>query len=278
MKNMKTQKRLATIIRVLLLVILALLFALPLYIALVNAFKVSDRIVHSPLSFPIPFVLDNIIQTLTTPNVNVWAMYLNSFILVISGVIITLVVSIMASYYMARSSSRFAQGIRVYFLVGIMVPYVIVFIPLCILFRKLGIPFSVPSLILVFVSGNIPFATFMYTNYIRALPHEIEEAAAIDGANAMGTLTEVVFPLLRPCTASVIIITALSIWNDFMTPLLLGQVKTITVGIYTAIGPYSANWGVVFSYVLLASIPVVILFLCFQNQFISGLTSGAIKG
>lgn len=159
-----------------------------------------------------------------------------------------------------------------------MVPYVIVYLPLCIVVRKLNIPFELPLLIMVFVSGNISFSTFMFTNYIRSLPADIEEAASIDGATKWQTFWLVLFPLLKPCTATVSIFVGLGVWNDFMTPLLLGQVQTITVGMYTAIGPHSADWGLVFAFVLFATVPVIIAYLCAQKQFISGLTSGAMKG
>ncbi len=178
-------------------------------------------------------------------------MYANSVILMVAGTLLTVVVSSLAAYYLARVKTKFSGMLRVYFLIGIMVPYVIVYLPLCILLRNLGIPLGVPVLILVFTSGNISFATFMYTNYVASLPAELEEAASIDGAGRFQIFWKIMFPLLRPCTATIAIFVGLGIWNDFQTPLLLGQVKTITVGIYTAVGPYSANWGVVFAYVFL---------------------------
>lgn len=167
---------------------------------------------------------------------------------------------------------------RIYFLIGIMVPYVIVYLPLCILLRKLSISFGLPVLILVFASGNISFSTYMYTNYINSLPSELEEAAMLDGASKMQIFWKILFPLLRPCTATVAIFVGLGIWNDFQTPLLLGQIKTITVGIYTAVGPHSANWGIVFAYVFFAAAPVIIAYLCMQKNFVKGLTMGAMKG
>ena len=118
----------------------------------------------------------------------------------------------------------------------------------------------------------------MYTNFIRSLPKELEEAAAIDGAGKFTLFWKIIFPLLKPCTATIAIFVGLGVWNDFQTPLLLGQVKTITVGIYTAVGPHSANWGIVFAYVLFAALPVIIAYLCAQKNFVEGLTMGALKG
>lgn len=278
MHSMKKKALAANIIQKLILIIIGIFMFLPIYIALVNTFKDSDVILNDPMSFPIPPIIDNIKAVLESSNTNLPEMYSNSLILVIAGTAITILVSSMASYFLARVSSRFSKVLRIYFLAGLMVPYVIVYLPLCILMRNLNIPFGVPSLIFIFVSGNISFSTFMYTNFIRALPMELEESAAIDGAGAFKRFWLVLFPLLKPCTATVMIFVGLGIWNDFQTPLLMGQVRTITVGIYTAIGPYSANWGVVFAYVFFAVAPVIVLYLFAQKSFVAGLTSGALKG
>ena len=278
MHSMKAKSRAVSIIQNLIMTILAVIVLLPIYIAVANTFKQSDIILEQPLTLPIPPILDNITDVLNSPNTNLLEMYRNSLVLMIAGTLITVLVSSMASFYLARVTSRMSKFLRLYFLVGIMVPYVIVYLPLCILLRYTEIPFGVPVLIFVFVSGNISFSTFTYTNYIRSLPMELEEAAAIDGAGKLKLFWTIMFPLLKPCTATIAIFVGLGIWNDFQTPLLMGQVKTITVGIYTAVGPYSANWGVVFAYVFFAAVPVIIAYLCAQKNFVDGLTMGALKG
>lgn len=278
MHSHKMNSMLTNILQKFILCIVGIFVFLPIYIAFVNVFKESDSILGDPLSIPIPPILDNIRSVLQNPNTDMVKLFSNSLILVVAGTAITILVSSMASYYLARTKTRFAKSLRIYFLVGLMVPYVIVYLPLCILMRKLGIPFGVPSLIFIFVSGNIAFSTFMYTNFIVSLPRELEESASIDGASPLQRFWMIIFPLLKPATATVMIFVGLGIWNDFQTPLLMGGVQTITVGIYTAIGPYSANWGVVFAYVLFAAAPVVVLYLFAQKSFVAGLTSGALKG
>lgn len=278
MKSMKAKKRAASIVQTFILVLLAIFVLLPIYIAFSNAFKNGDIILSQPLSLPVPPTMQNIKAVLASPNTNLGQMYVNSIILMVAGTMITIVVSSMAAYYLARKKTKWAKGLRLYFMLGIMVPYVIVYLPLVILLRNMGIPLGVPVLIFVFVSGNISFASFMYTNYFISLPIELEEAAAIDGASRMQIFWKILFPLVRPCTATIAIFVGLGIWNDFQTPLLMGQVKTITVGIYTAVGPHSANWGIVFAYVLFAAVPVIIVYLLFQKSFVEGLTAGAVKG
>lgn len=278
MHSMKAKSRVVNVVQTLFMVLLAVIVLLPIYIAAANTFKQSDLILDQPLTLPIPPILDNIVAVLRSPNTDLFEMYRNSLVLMAAGTVITVLVSSMASYYLARVTSRMSRMLRLYFLAGIMVPYVIVYLPLCILMRYTEIPFGVPILIFVFVSGNISFSTFMYTNYIRSLPLELEEAAAIDGAGKFTLFWTIMFPLLKPCTATIAIFVGLGIWNDFQTPLLMGQVKTITVGIYTAVGPYSADWGIVFAYVFFAAVPVIIAYLCAQKNFVDGLTMGALKG
>jgi raffinose/stachyose/melibiose transport system permease protein len=256
----------------------ALVIVIPIYISIINAFKMSRLIQRNPLALPLPPTLDNITRAIGSENIHVGTMYFNTIILMVFAVVICIFVSSMASYYLARRKSRLARWLRIYFLIGIMVPYVIVYLPLCVILRIVHIPFGLPTLIIIFVSGNISFSIFMYTNYIRTLPFELEQVSMIDGADRWTIFWRILFPLLKPCTATVMIFVGIGVWNDFMTPLLLGQVKTITVGIYTAIGPHSADWGLIFAFVLFATVPVIIAFLFLQKQFIAGLTAGAIKG
>ena len=276
--KVSTKRKLFFVLRLIPLVLLLLVVLFPVYICAVNAFKDPNQVIAQPLNVQIPPALESFSDAVSNPSINILGMYKNTVILLVSVVILCILISSLASYYLARSNTRTAKFLRLYFMLGLMVPYIIVYLPLCTLVRKMNIPFGIPLLIAVFVSGNISFSTFMYSNFIRQLPKELEEAAMIDGASRFQIFWKILFPLLKPCTATICIFVGLGVWNDFMTPMLLGQVKTITVGIYSAIGPYSANWSMVFSFVLLASVPMIVLFLCMQKQFVSGLVSGAVKG
>lgn len=278
MHSVKTRKRVLVVSQTLFLCLIAVFFLVPLYLTVVNAFKASNEVMSSPLSFPIPPMLDGIKRILSNKSNSVWAMYRNSIILIVCAVPVNIAISSLASYYIARNKTKTSRFLSIYFLAGLMVPYVIVYIPLSLLVRALHLSFGLPLLVLVFISGGIPFATFMFTNFIKSIPSDLEEAAALDGAGKFYTFWKIIFPLLKPCTATVVIFNGLSVWNDFMTPLLLGQVRTITVGIYTAIGPHSTDWALVFGYLLFAMVPIIIIFLCMQKQFIAGLTAGAAKG
>ena len=260
------------------MLIATVVVAIPLYIAVVNAFKTNDAITSAPLAPPLQPTLENLEYVLTNPNVNIGEMYFNSAMIAGFGTVGCILLSAMAAYYLARSRRKSSKNLYMYFLFGLMVPYVIVYVPLVTIFKYMGLMGNLPTLIFVFISGSISFSVFMFYGFIKTVPKELEEAAAIDGASPLRIFWTIIFPLLKPCTTTVAIFIGLSMWNDFMTPLIIGNVKTITVGIYTAIGPYSSDWGTVFAFVLCGSVPIIVAYLLAQKQFISGLTAGALKG
>ena len=275
--TMRKKLRPGNLILKTILVLMAAIFALPLYITLINIFKPTKLISASPMALPIPPVLDNIINILNNPNIKIGHMF-NSICITGFGVVICILISSMAAYYIVRTKKKIAEYLYIYFLFGLMVPYVIVYVPLVMIFNKTGISGNLPSLIMVFVSGSVSFSVFMYKGFIGSLSYELEEAAIIDGAGQFTIFYKIIMPLVKPCTTTVGIFIGLSMWNDFLTPLLIGQVQTITVGIYTAIGPFTADWGTVFAYVMFATMPIIIAYLLAQKQFIAGLTAGALKG
>jgi raffinose/stachyose/melibiose transport system permease protein len=140
---------------------------------------------------------------------------------------------------------------------------------------------TIQGLVLFNVGYYVPFGVFVFTGFTRSIPVELEEAAAIDGAGRFRVFWRIVFPLLRPATASVLIFLGVWIWNDFIDPLVIlgpGQGTTITTGIYRAIGQYQADFGTVFALMFLATLPVLIFYLALQKHFVKGLTGGATKG
>lgn len=264
------------------LLISTIVFAVPLYIPLINAFKTTREIEQNPFEFPWSITLDNFVYAFTNPNVDILRMYSNSILITSLSVFLILIVTPMGAYYIARNTKRSSNYLLMYFLFGIMIPGHLTLIPLVQMLASVKLLGTMTGLIVFYLGTHISLSVFLYVGFIKTVPKEIEESAEIDGAGRQTIFWRVVYPLLKPCTATVLIFNALTIWNDFMHPLILlkgtKQGFTITLGIYTALGFYYSEWGYVFAFVLLASIPMVLLFLMMQRQFISGLTSGAVKG
>lgn len=263
------------------LAVCTLVMAAPLYLVANNVFKTTAEITANPFSPPTRLSLDNFVSVFTSPNVDIGRMFQNSVVLTFVSVLLILLIAPMGAYYVARQT-RAGRWLFIYFMIAIIVPNELRLVPLVKLFQALHVLGTLPGLILFYLGSHLPLAIFLYTGFIKTIPLEIEESAEIDGAGRWRTFWRIVFPLLKPITATVIIFKAMGIWNDFLNPLILmqGSVKgyTITLGIYTGIGPYGSNWGFVFAFVVVASLPILILYFLMQRQFINGLTAGALKG
>ncbi|MFI1092634.1 carbohydrate ABC transporter permease [Streptomyces sp. NPDC020917] len=256
-------------------------FFLPLYLILVNVFKHGPDIVPHPASLPVPPTLDNVSAVLRRPDHLFWYGLANSVEVVVVAVAATTGISAMLGYYLSRAGGLASHVILVILLSGLMVPPAVIIIPLTVLLRHLGLMTSLPGLILADVGYYVPFGVFVFMGFVRSVPLELEEAARIDGASRLRIFWQVIFPLLRPASASVMIFLGTWIWNDFLNPLIiLGPATgtTVTVGIYRAIGEHQSDYGAVFAFMFLASLPILICYLVFQRYFVKGLTGGAVEG
>jgi raffinose/stachyose/melibiose transport system permease protein len=262
-------------------VTVAALFFLPLYIALVNVFKPSHLISKQPVSVPIPPTLDNIIAVMRRPDRLYWVSLTNSIMVTSISIIILTVLSAMLGHYLARSHSRWTRWLMLLLLCGLMIPPQVILLPIVQVLRTFHLMTTLPGLILFNVGYYVPFGVFVFTGFIRSVPVELEESAAIDGASRFQVFWRIVFPLLRPATASVLIFLGVWIWNDFIDPLVIlgpGLGTTVTTGVYRSIGPYQSDFGGLFAMMFLATLPVLVFFLTLQKQFVKGLTGGATKG
>jgi raffinose/stachyose/melibiose transport system permease protein len=166
------------------------------------------------------------------------------------------------------------------FLLGIVLPFQLALVPLYRFMKDTGLLGSYTSMVLFYTGLQVPFTIFLYTGFLRALPREYGEAALVDGATHWQSFTRITFPLLRPITGTVIILNAVFIWNDFLTPLVyLGGTpkETLPVVVYQFVGQYVSNWGYVFAAVVMASLPILVIFLLLQRYVIRGFVSG-LKG
>lgn len=266
-------------VKKILITLLAVMYLLPLYIALVNCIKPYKEIVKSPLSFPQAPTFDNFTEAFRSSNI--LGLYKNSLIITVSSVAVLIFLASMAAYIVARRSGKFIKVLYVFSLAGIMVPPIVTLVPSIKTLSALNLLFTVPGLVLFYVGTYFSTTIFLYVGFIKNLPFSLDESAYIDGANTFTVFFKIIFPLLKPCTATAIILMGMWIWNDFLNPMyILGSIhgKTITTGIYSSIGTYTSQWNLVFANVVLASFPIIILYLCMQKQFMTGLTSGAVKG
>lgn len=258
------------------------IFALPLYLAMVNVFKTLEQIRIRPVALPAPFTLDNIIVVLNRPDRLLFEGLKYSLIITTSTVILIVLFSSAIGFYIARKDSRFSRVLLFVFVAGMMIPPQVTLIPVTRLLQFMGLMGSFPGLIIYLSGGGLlSFAVFVYAGFAKSIPREMDESAIMDGANQFTLFWRIIFPLMRPATASVVIFVSLWTWNEFLLPLIIvgpAQGVTITTGIYTAVGTYTSDYGQIFSLMFLSALPMLVFFFFLQKEFIAGLTGGALKG
>jgi raffinose/stachyose/melibiose transport system permease protein len=148
--------------------------------------------------------------------------------------------------------------------------------------RAVGLIGTIPGFLLFESTTMLPVTIFLFTAYVRTIPRDIDEAAALDGAGRIRAFWSCIFPLMRPVVATMIVLNSVGVWNDFVNPqIILGPASglyTVTTGVYAAVGQYSTNFNVVFPTLLLAIAPVLVFFIIMQRQIVGGLVAGATKG
>ncbi|MEW9518590.1 carbohydrate ABC transporter permease [Streptomyces tubercidicus] len=257
------------------------LFFLPLYLVLANVFKQGSQIVPHPLALPVPPTLDSIQAVMSRPDHLFWYGLINSVEITAISITVLTIVSAMLGHYLARSTSRFATVTTVVLMCGLMIPPAVIVVPVANVLRATGLMGTMLGLVLVYVGYYVPFGVLVFAMFTKTIPLALEEAAEIDGAGKFRTFWLVIFPMMRPASASVLIFLGVWIWNDFLNPLIiLGPASgtTVTVGIYRAIGEHQTDFGAVFALMFLATLPILIFYLAFQKHFVKGLTGGATKG
>ncbi|OMD34238.1 sugar permease [Paenibacillus odorifer] len=269
---MQTRRRVGQIALFIVTLLVAILFFFPIFFNLMSAFKSNAEIMKDAIAFPKTFYLDSFKYLLTETEFP--RAILNSLILTAVSIAAQVLIIPMAGHAIERRNTRWTRFMFVYFLAGMM-------IPLFKELRMLGLYGSLAGPILIYVAGAVGFGCLLYTSFVKGIPKEIEEAAEIDGCSRYGIFWRIVFPLLGPVTASMVVLNGLGIWNDFLMPMLVlpsGQAKTMVVEIYRYIGEFSSRWDMIFAGTAMSVVPVLIVFIALQKYFVKGIASGATKG
>lgn len=260
-------------------ILLAFLFIYPIFFALMSAFKSNGDILKNPVALPTSLYLQNF-KDLFEQSDFLTAIIHSLFLTIVSELLIVCIVPL-AAYAIERRKSRLTSFVYTYFLAGMMIPFHLYMFPLFREMKVFHIFGNMAGPIVCYISGSIAFGTLLYGSFLKGIPLEIEEAAQIDGCTPFQTFWKVTFPLLGPCTASMVILNGLNIWNDYLMPYLAlpsGKAKTITVEIAAFVGQYSARWDIVFAGTVISIVPALAIFCMFQKYFVKGITAGAAKG
>jgi raffinose/stachyose/melibiose transport system permease protein len=206
--------------------------------------------------------------------------FLNTFLITFGATALTVLLGAMAAYPLARNRSRRNEAVKIFTLSIMMVPALSLLVPLYSLLVGWGAISTLWGVVPVHVTFNLPIAIFLYTNFVRAIPRELDEAAIIDGCSVFRVFDRIVLPLLKPVTVSVIILTGVSVWNDYQFSVYFLQrpaVRVVTLAIASFFGQTSSDPNVAAAAALLAVLPVMSLYILLQKHFVKGTVDSALK-
>jgi ABC-type glycerol-3-phosphate transport system permease component len=212
---------------------------------------------------------------------NIPRYFVNSVVISFGATGLALMLAIFASYGFARFDFRGKPFWQAFVLIGQLLPTAAIIVPLFITLRVLGLVNTYWGLILVYMIITLPLSVWMLTSYFKAIPVELEEAAIIDGASRLGVLFRVTLPLSIPGLVAVIVYAFVTTWNEFIFALCFAtdsSVKTLPIGIAEFSTEFNTDWGAVMAASVVMTVPIALLFFSMQRMFVSGLTSGAMKG
>jgi raffinose/stachyose/melibiose transport system permease protein len=261
----------------LLMIAVTIAFAFPLYI-LVNLSLRQPHDFSSPLEPSNSPTLAN--YRAAWEQASLGSALLSSALVTVTSVLIVVAVSALAAYPLARATARWSRWTFLVVMLGLLLPFQLALLPLYETVRDIGLLGSRWALVLFYSGLQVPFSVFLYTGFLRALPRDYEEAALLDGCSPLQTFWRVVFPLLRPVTGTVLILNAVFIWNDFLTPLLYlsgSDHQTVPVAIFSFVGQYTSQWQLVFAGLVMGVLPILAVYFAMQRHIIKGF-AGGLKG
>ena len=263
-------------------VFFVVLAAFPFYWMLITAFKANSDLYalgNIPFWFNEPPTLDHIRYLFEETLFARWL--LNSFVIGVCVVVITLATSLPAGYSLARMTGRNGEALAIGIFLTYLVPPTLLFLPLSRVITLLGLQNSMWSLVLVYPTFTIPFCTWLLMGFFKAVPREIEEAAIVDGCSIFGAFVKMVLPVSLPAILTAVIFTFTLTLQEFVYALTFissAAQKTITLGVTTDLVRGDVYfWGELMAGALIAAIPVAIAYNLFLDRFIAGITGGAVK-
>lgn len=263
----------------------ALIVIFPMLWAIMTSFKTDQEIFFSPWSLPATPIFDNFVRAWTTARLGEY--FINTLIIVIPSLFLTLLLSSMAAYVLARFEFRGRNFINNMFLIGLIFPLFLALVPLYFVTQQLRLLDTYYGLILVYVAFSLSFTIFFLTNFFRTLPKELGEAATIDGANQYDIFFRVYLPLAKPGLITMGIFNFLGQWNQYILPntlMITNEDKNthyvLSQGLYylQAKQFYGSDWSGLFAAVVIVMLPTLAVYLIFNNQIQQGMTAGALKG
>jgi raffinose/stachyose/melibiose transport system permease protein len=262
------------------LIIISIVFVVPFIFIFLTASKTRPEAALFEFSWPSKFqLIENLREVMAFGDYRMFRALWNSTILTVGSVALIVLISALVAFVMQRRADRVASVVSSFMLAGLVIPPAVV--PTIFLLQWLGIYKTLLGLIMVEVAFTLPFATLILRAFMASIPREIDEAAIIDGASPMRVFFSIILPLLQPAIITVIVVSSVGIYNDFVGPLYFlpgSENVTAQLTLYSFISQFSSRWNLLFADVVIITVLPLIMFIFFQRQLVSGLTAGSVKG
>ncbi|MCP4297754.1 MAG: carbohydrate ABC transporter permease [Proteobacteria bacterium] len=262
------------------LLLYTLIAIFPIWLILINSLKKRRAIFKDPLKVPDNESFSLIGYEKVLSNSEIFLNLNNSLTVTLVTLFLVLMGGSMAAFYLSEYKFKGNTILGLYLAIGIMIPIRLGTVSIIKLMVSLNLANTLTSLILVYTAQGLPLAIFIISEFMSQIPSDLKDAGRIDGLNEYSIFFRIVLPLIKPIVATVAVFTMIPIWNDLWFPLVLansGGTQTLTLGAQQFIGQYVTDWNSVLASLSMAMFPVLILYILFSRQLISGITSGAVK-
>ena len=276
---MKKQKRIRLLGDILVVFFAVVIFIIPFYFMFVTALKDKKSANLLEISWPSEIHLENFAEVFKSNNYMLVTAFKNSTILTVCSVIVLIITASMAGYVIQRRHDRTVNILQAVLMMGLMIPAAI--LPTIKLLQVLHIYKTMFSMVMIETALQLPFTIMLYRGFMGTVPRELEEAAEIDGCGRFQTFFKIIMPLLKPITATVIILDAVTVFNDFTNPLYFlpgNENATVQLTLYNYKGQFASSYNLMFADILIITIPMLILFLLFNKKIVAGMVAGSVKG
>lgn len=271
--------KLASVIIYFFFSIIAILYITPLIWIVMVSFKTNPEIFSNPFGFPAALQFEN--YAYSWVNGHLGTALLNSLIVSFSTLIISMIIGSMAAFAIARLRFKLNNGMLVYFMIGMMIPTHCLLIPLIIMLAKFKLGDTLIGIIIPYATFALPLTIYIMTGFFKGMPHEMFESACIDGCSLRKIFTSIAIPLCKTGLFVTGLMTFVNTWNELLLAMCFisdPAKKTLPVALTYFVGPYETDYVKMFSAIVIAVMPTILVYCMFSNQIVEGLTQGAVKG
>ena len=276
----KTKQKVLHAVFLAVTIAVAALYIYPVFLMVINSMKPFKEVLINVLALPTKPALENF--TYVIEKMDYFRLFINNVVITVIGIAGIVAFSSMAAYALDRKDTPVTKLIHTIIITPMLIPFQTIMITLLKFMNIIHLNGTTWGLGIQYWGFGIPMATFIYFNFMKSIPKEIDESAEIDGASTFKTFTMIIFPLLKTVTATVVVLDVMWIWNDFLLPLLMvnssPSSKTLVLAAYNFVGSLNTKWHYALAAMVLAVLPSVIVFILLQRYIVEGVVAGAVKG